>query len=58
MLPDRTITHAPQGPYFSNSYPKGAYLTVNAQVGNMIDFYNVQFYNQGNTGYDSYSALF
>jgi hypothetical protein len=24
----------------------------------MIDFYTVQFYNQGDTGYDSYSGLF
>jgi hypothetical protein len=26
--------------------PGGAYLTVNQQVGGLIDFYNIQFYNQ------------
>lgn len=24
----------------------------------MIDFYSVQFYNQGNTAYDTYAELF
>ena len=24
----------------------------------MIDFYNVQFYNQGSTSYDTYEKLF
>jgi hypothetical protein len=24
----------------------------------MINFYNVQFYNQGNTAYDTYKTLF
>lgn len=33
-------------------------MTVDSSVGNTIDFYNVQFYNQGNTRYDSYSELF
>lgn len=27
-------------------------------MGNLIDFYNVQFYNQGDTRYDSYEELF
>jgi len=52
------ISHAPQAPYFSFSYPKGGYLTVDREVGNMIDFYNVQFYNQATTTYDSYNTLF
>ena len=52
--PDAIITHAPQGPYFSKGlYPKDAYLTVDQQVGSMIDFYNVQFYNQGVGIYDT-----
>ena len=33
-------------------------MTVHRQVGNLIDFYNVQFYNQGDTKYDSYNELF
>lgn len=54
------ITHAPQGPYFSGAvlYPKGGYLAVDKAVGSMIDFYNVQFYNQGVGIYDSAHTLF
>ena len=56
---DAIITHAPQGPYFSKGlYPKDAYLTVDKAIGNMIDFYNVQFYNQGVGIYDSAQSLF
>ena len=56
LLPNKIISHAPQGPYFKNDYyPKGGYVTINQQVGNMIDFYNVQFYNQGDTQYNSYA---
>ena len=59
LLPDKIITHAPQGPYFKNDYYRnGGYITVDKEVGDMIDFYNVQFYNQGNTQYNSYNELF
>lgn len=58
-MPNHIISHAPQGPYFkSEYYPKGGYVTVNKEVGNLIDFYNVQFYNQGDTKYNSYDELF
>jgi len=54
------ISHAPQAPYFMGApkYPKGGYLTVDKAVGNMIDYYNVQFYNQVSSSYDSYATLF
>ena len=41
------LTHAPQAPYFVGDavYPDDAYLEVNRQVGHLIDWYNVQFYN-------------
>lgn len=59
MLPTHIITHAPQAPYFKKEYyPKGGYVTVNSQVGSLIDFYNVQFYNQGDTRYNTYDELF
>ena len=59
-LPDRLITHAPQAPYFEEStYKNGAYMTIHREVGDLIDFYNVQFYNQGlKRTYDSYYSLF
>jgi chitinase len=54
------ISHAPQAPYFMGApkYPKGGYLTVDKEVGSLIDFYNVQFYNQGTSTYDTYDTLF
>ena len=59
LLPNHLITHAPQAPYFSTTqYRAGGYITVDKQVGNTIDFYNIQFYNQGGTTYDSYDNFF
>ncbi|KAG2050983.1 glycoside hydrolase family 18 protein [Suillus hirtellus] len=51
------LTHAPVAPWFSTSYTSGAYLTVNANVGSLIDWYNVQFYNQGTTEYTTCTGL-
>ncbi|KAI8614502.1 glycoside hydrolase superfamily [Chytriomyces sp. MP71] len=58
--PRYLISHAPQAPYFfgdKKKYPNGAYLTVDKEVGNLIDWYNVQFYNQGNTDYATCDGL-
>lgn len=43
------ISHAPVAPWFTsaNDYADGSYVTIHQQVGDTIDFYNVQFYNQG-----------
>ncbi|KAG1795178.1 glycoside hydrolase family 18 protein [Suillus plorans] len=49
------LTHAPVAPWFSASYTSGAYLTVNANVGSLIDWYN--FYNQGTTEYTTCTGL-
>ncbi|KAJ3560713.1 hypothetical protein NP233_g10657 [Leucocoprinus birnbaumii] len=52
------LTHAPVAPWFSpNKFGGGAYLTVNSQVGNLIDWYNVQFYNQGTNEYTDCNGL-
>ncbi|KAG1746540.1 glycoside hydrolase family 18 protein [Suillus paluster] len=58
------LTHAPVAPWFSTQYTSGAYLTVNKNVGSLIDWYNVQasiflrrFYNQGTTEYTTCSGL-
>lgn len=46
--PDYIITHAPVAPWFNTQmYPNG-YAYIHQQVGNLIDWYNVQFYNQEN----------
>ncbi|EAR98196.1 chitinase-like protein cluster protein (macronuclear) [Tetrahymena thermophila SB210] len=54
------ITHAPQAPYFSKQYYQGGgYYNLHKQVGNSIDWYNIQFYNQGDSNtYDSFEKLF
>ncbi len=58
-MPNHIITHAPQAPYFKEDfYKNGGYATVDKQVGSLIDFYNIQFYNQGDTKYDTYDTLF
>jgi chitinase len=51
------LTHAPVAPWFSTLYASGAYLTVNMNVGSLIDWYNVQFYNQGTTEYTTCTGL-
>ncbi|KIJ29237.1 glycoside hydrolase family 18 protein, partial [Sphaerobolus stellatus SS14] len=38
------ITHAPVAPWFGQGQP---YAQLNKAVGNLIDWYNVQFYSQG-----------
>lgn len=59
ILPNHIITHAPQAPYFKQDfYKNGGYYTVDKEVGSTIDFYNVQFYNQGDTKYDTNQTLF
>lgn len=65
--PYALISHAPQAPYFGaigNSAcwtgPLGGYTAV--YYGNQdtarIDFFNVQYYNQGNTNYTTYNTIF
>ena len=54
------VSHAPQAPYFMGKryYKNGGYVKVNEEVGDLIDWYNIQFYNQGDTTYDNYDKLF
>lgn len=42
------LTHAPVAPWFSKAaYKSGAYVTIDQKAGDSIDWYNIQFYNQG-----------
>lgn len=45
------ISHAPQPPYLDPSWEGGPYLRVLSEVGDQIDWVNVQYYN--NPSYDS-----
>ncbi|KAF5383681.1 hypothetical protein D9615_003641 [Tricholomella constricta] len=52
------VTHAPVAPWFTpNRWPGGGYLKVHTSVGSSIDWYNVQFYNQGASEYTTCSGL-
>lgn len=44
---DYYITHAPQAPYFNKDAFQLGYDWFHERVGDTVDFYNVQFYNQG-----------
>ena len=59
-LPNSIITHSPKAPYFmgTQKYPRNAYLKVHQDVGPKIQFYNVQFYNQGSASYNTTNTLF
>ncbi|KAK2461307.1 hypothetical protein APHAL10511_006834 [Amanita phalloides] len=52
------ITHAPVAPWFApNKWGGGGYLKIHSAVGSLIDWYNVQFYNQGPAEYITCSNL-
>jgi chitinase len=45
------ITHAPVAPWFTTdeaTYPHGAYRAIAQNTGDAIDWFNIQYYNQGN----------
>ncbi|OSD06760.1 glycoside hydrolase family 18 protein [Trametes coccinea BRFM310] len=52
------LTHAPVAPWLSAAWSSsGGYLTVDEEVGSLIDWYNVQFYNQGPGMYETCDGL-
>jgi len=53
------ISHAPVAPWFSPSsiWAGGGYLKVDQEAGSLIDWYNVQFYNQGTSEYTTCTNL-
>ncbi|KAH9920847.1 chitinase [Epithele typhae] len=53
------LTHAPVAPWFAPDFvPGGGYLVVHKDVGALIDWYNIQFYNQSPTpGYEDCASL-
>ncbi|KAF8125084.1 glycoside hydrolase family 18 protein [Boletus edulis] len=53
-----SLSHAPISPLFSpNTWSGGGYLQVHQAVGSLIDWYNVQFYNQGTTEFTTCNGL-
>ncbi|KAF8552690.1 glycoside hydrolase family 18 protein [Imleria badia] len=52
------ISHAPVAPWFSPTmWSGGGYIAIDKSVGSLIDWYNVQFYNQGTSEYTTCSGL-
>ncbi|TBU27275.1 glycoside hydrolase family 18 protein [Dichomitus squalens] len=53
------LSHAPVAPWFSvsSTFAGGAYLKVDQTVGDAIDWYNIQFYNQGTDEYTTCDGL-
>ncbi|WP_299125792.1 glycosyl hydrolase family 18 protein [uncultured Tenacibaculum sp.] len=52
------ISHAPQAPYFMFN---GGYSEIERKTNGIIDYYNIQYYNQGNweyQSYENYNSLF
>jgi hypothetical protein len=42
----------------SSIYKNGAYLNVSKQVDNLIDLYNIKYYSQGSSTYNTSRGLF
>ncbi|EJD39829.1 glycoside hydrolase [Auricularia subglabra TFB-10046 SS5] len=56
--PDYIITYAPLAPWFMKGrWPGGGWLKVHETVGDLIDWYNIQFYNQEASRYDTCETL-
>ncbi|KAI9058730.1 glycoside hydrolase family 18 protein [Trametes sanguinea] len=53
------LSHAPVGPWFQPTFsPGGCYITLDKNVGSMIDWYNIQYYNQSpSPGYEDCNTL-
>jgi len=53
------LTHAPLAPWFqpNGRWGGGGYLKVHQSVGSAIDWYNIQFYNQGTSEYTDCNGL-
>ena len=60
LLPDTLLVHSVNAGYFTGqpTFRNGGYLNVHSEVGNLIDFYNIKYYRQGSSTYNSYQTLF
>jgi hypothetical protein len=59
VIPEHTMSQGPQAPYFKGEiYINGAYLTVHKAIGHLVNFYNVNFFNQLDSRYDTFEELF
>lgn len=54
---DFIVSHAPQTPYFNSPLFGYVYSNIEKKYGTYIDFYNIQYYNQGDC-YTTYKSIF
>ena len=56
-LPDHIIVHTTDNSHFkAESFSNGGYMTVHNQVGDLIDFYNIQYFKTAKTYSDLFTA--
>ena len=59
LLPEKEIVHTAKARYFKQElYTDSGYIKVDREVGNLIDFYNVLYYREHESSYDTYYKLF
>ena len=58
LLPNHTIVVSLRPCFTTDEYAGAGFRRVNKEAGSMIDFYNVEYYNEGTTVYDSYDRVF
>jgi hypothetical protein len=59
LLPSHKIIHTVESRLLRPSvYPNGGYIKINAEIGQMIDFYNIRFFGNANSSYLTYDDLF
>eukprot|EP00382_Lankesteria_abbotti_P003266 CAMPEP_0113848312 /NCGR_PEP_ID=MMETSP0372-20130328/2405_1 /TAXON_ID=340204 /ORGANISM="Lankesteria abbotti" /LENGTH=303 /DNA_ID=CAMNT_0000817777 /DNA_START=99 /DNA_END=1006 /DNA_ORIENTATION=- /assembly_acc=CAM_ASM_000359 len=57
--PEMEISHAPQAPYFGPwAGSNKGYTQLMIDLGDVVDHYLIQYYNQQSCSYDSYSSIF
>lgn len=55
LLIDKTIVHTVDSKYFaSNTYPNGGYMKIHEEIGDGIAFYNVKYFENEDSNYDTY----
>lgn len=53
-LPNHILSHSPPASYFKDNYRSGGYKKVNEEVGNLVDFYSIHFFNEGYRRFETY----
>jgi hypothetical protein len=59
VIPNHIVSQGPQAPYFqSEHYVNEAYIKIHKVIGHLVNFYNVNFFNQEESEYNTFDELF